>query len=116
MEQLKEIADANTVVGDPITTPDGTVLIPISKVRLGFGLGGSNFPSDKSEELFGGGSGAGVSVTPMAFLSISNGNIKVMPISSDDTTADKIVSLIPELFDKVNTFVNNRDAKKETDI
>ena len=74
MQKIREMIDVNTIIGDPITTPDGTVIIPVSKVSFGFGSGGSDWPNkNTAKDLFGGGAGAGISINPLAFLVISNG-------------------------------------------
>ena len=81
LDKIKQMADSNTVVGEPITTPDGTVIIPISKVSYGFASGGSDLPAKQTQkDLFGGGAGAGVTITPVAFLTVSNGNTKLLQV------------------------------------
>jgi len=125
MSNIKSMVDVNTIVGDPVTTPDGTVIIPISTVSFGFGAGGTQF-SAKSESvapenaMFGGGCGGGANVKPIAFLVVGGGNIKLLPISDKVTPVDKIIDLVPEVVDKVNgTFsgvvdkiMNKKDKKK----
>lgn len=111
MDKIKEMVDVNTVVGDPIQTPDGTTLIPVSKISYGFAAGGSNLPSKTQAELFGGGSGAGINITPIAFISVNAGGVQVLPIVSKPDTGDKMVNLVPEMFDKVTSLFNK---KKET--
>lgn len=111
MEKIKEMVDVNTVVGDPIQTPDGTVLIPVSKISYGFAAGGSNIPSKTQAELFGGGSGAGINITPIAFIAVNDSGVQVLPIVSKPDTGDKMVNLVPEMFDKVTSLFNK---KKET--
>lgn len=114
MQKLKDISDANTVIGQPISTPDGTVIIPISKVSVGFGIGGSDFGGKANKDLFGGGSGGGATVTPIAFLTIQDGNISVLQLSGkDDSTADKIVNLMPGLVDKFSNLVSKGQDKKK---
>lgn len=117
--KLKEISDANTVVGQPITTPDGTVIIPISKVNVGFGIGGSDFTSknNNTKDNFGGGTGAGVGVTPIAFLTIRDGDISVLQLNGKhDSTADKIVNMVPGLVDKFTNFVSKNQGEEDTEI
>lgn len=118
MGNLKQMIDVNTIVGEPITTADGTTVIPVSKVAFGFGAGGSEFsakPTDKMHDqpMFGGGCGGGVSVSPVAFLVIKNDTIRLMPISSSLTTVDRIVDLIPEVLNKFNKFINEMKADKK---
>jgi sporulation protein YtfJ len=114
MKKIKELIDVNTIVGDPITTPDGTTIIPISKVTYGFASGGSDLPTKKeNRECFGGGSGAGVTIQPIGFLSICKGNVRMIPIENYDSPVDRLVGMIPEAFDKISTFMNKDKAKTD---
>ena len=114
MKKIKELVDVNTIIGDPITTPDGTTIIPVSKVSYGFASGGSDLPTKKeNRECFGGGSGAGVTITPIGFLSITNGNVKMIPIEKFDSPVDRAVSMIPEAFYKVSAFIKERKGNKD---
>lgn len=113
MDKIKEMVDNNTVVGDPITTPDGTVLIPVSKVSYGFAAGGSDIPSKNNSGLFGGGSGAGINVTPVAFIVVSKGETRLLHIVSKPDSADKVVNLVPELVDKISDLFAKKKEKKE---
>ena len=116
MRKIKELIDSNTIIGDPITTPDGTTIIPVSKVTYGFASGGSDLPTTKdNRECFGGGSGAGVTIQPIGFLTISRGNVKMIPIDHYDGPADRIVGMIPEAFDKVADFFK-KDKEPKTDL
>ena len=114
--KIKEMVDVNSVVGDPITTPDGVTIIPISKVSIGFGGGGSDFVSknlNHHENPFGGGVGAGVKVTPIAFLIVKDGNVRMLPMAAPaNTTADRVVELVPDALDKIAAFVDSRTEKK----
>ena len=107
MEKIKNMVDVNTVVGDPITTPDGTTVIPISRVSYGFASGGSDLPSkaQPSSGLFAGGSGAGITVIPIAFLSISHGNVRVLQIEPYVTPVDRALEKLPEIVDKVSALI-----------
>ncbi len=122
MSNIKSMIDVNTIVGDPVTTPDGTVIIPISTVSFGFGAGGSEFkgaketPADEANPMFGGGCGGGASVKPVAFMIVGNGTIKLLPATPNATSADKLASLIPEIFDKANDMISSvaeKIAKKK---
>ena len=116
MKKIKELIDVNTIIGDPITTPDGTTIIPVSKVTYGFASGGSDLPTKKdNRECFGGGSGAGVTIQPIGFLTISKGNVKMVPIEKYDGAADRIVGMIPEAFDKISSFFK-KDGEKKSDL
>lgn len=111
MDKIKEMVDANTVIGDPIPAGEGTTLIPVSKISYGFASGGSNIPSKSQAELFGGGSGAGISITPIAFIVINQNGVQALPIVSKPETSDKMVNLVPEMFDKLTSLFSK---KKET--
>lgn len=114
--KIREMVDVNSVVGDPITTPDGVTIIPVSKVSVGFGGGGSDFVSknvNHQENPFGGGVGAGVKVTPIAFLVIKEGSVRMLPVAAPaNTTADRLVEMVPDTLDKIAAFVDSRMEKK----
>ena len=110
MEKVREMVDANNFVGAPITTPDGVTLIPISRVSFGFGSGGGDLPSSQ-KELFGGGTGGGVTITPMAFLIVRNGDVKLIQVQSYNNTADRVVGMVPDVVDKVSGLISG--SKKE---
>ena len=114
LDKIRQMVDVNTVLGDPVTTPDGTVIIPISKISYGFASGGSDLPSKTHAEknYFGGGAGAGVTVTPLAFLTISGGNVRLLQIDPYNSSADRVIGMIPEVADKINEFMNSRKEKK----
>ena len=115
--KIREMIDVNSVVGDPITTADGVTIIPVSKVSVGFGGGGSDFVSrnvNKQENPFGGGAGGGVKVTPIAFLVSKEGSVRVLPVAVPaNTTADRLVEMVPDVLDKVSAFIDSH-TKKET--
>ena len=105
MERIKQMVDVDTVVGTPITVGNVT-LIPVSKITYGFAGGGSDLPTKSDKELFGGGSGAGISVTPIAFLVVHDGRETVTPLIAQPDSRDKLVSMIPEVVDKVSDLIN----------
>ena len=115
--KIREMVDVNSVIGDPITTADGVTIIPVSKVSVGFGGGGSDYVSknaNKHENPFGGGAGGGVKVTPVAFLIIKNGSVRMLPVATPaNTTADRIVEMIPDTLDKISDFVSSHIKKGE---
>ena len=117
ISKIREMVDVNSVVGNPITTPDGVTILPISKVSIGLGGGGSDFESknpNKQDNPFGGGVGAGIKVTPVAFLIVKDGNVRMLPVAAPaSTTADRIVELVPDTLDKIAAFVDSRTQKKE---
>ena len=99
MDKIKEMVDVNTVIGDPITAPDGTTVIPVSRVSYGFAGGGSDLPSKAQPEkgLFAGGSGAGITITPIAFMVVSGADIRLIHVANNVTTVDKVVEMVPEI-------------------
>lgn len=118
IEKIKQMVDVNTVVGNPITSPDGTIIVPVSKVSYGFASGGSSFvaKSAPNKDLFGGGTGAGVSVNPIAFIVISNGNAKVLTIDPPNTgVAEKALAMAPDVIDKIKEMFNKDDKEKSDD-
>ena len=110
MEKIHEMVDTNTIVGQPITTPDGVTLIPISKVSFGFGSGGADYGKVQPKD-FGGAAGAGVKIDPVAFLVIKEGSTRVLPVAvPESTTLDRVVEMVPDLMDKGEKYF---DKKKE---
>lgn len=115
MDKIRQMVDVNTVVGDPVTTPDGTTVIPISRVNYGFAAGGSDLPSKSQPAggLFAGGSGAGVTVTPVAFLSIQQGNVRVIQIEPYVSSVDRALEKIPDIADMLGSlFKKNKEPKE----
>lgn len=112
MEKIKSMVDANTIIGDPINLADGTLVLPISKVTYGFASGGSDFPSKTTKELFGGGSGAGVSIQPVGFLVAKEGNVRVMQLADTSNSVDRALSLVPELVDKLTALLQKKPEEK----
>ena len=111
MAKVREMVDTNTIVGQPITTPDGVTLIPISKVSFGFGSGGGDYGKVQPRG-FGGGAGGGVKIDPVAFLVVKDGMTRVLPVAVPPvSTVDRIVEMTPDLMDKVEKYF---DKKKET--
>ena len=112
IQKIREMVDVNSVIGEPITTPDGVTIIPVSKVSVGFGGGGSDFTNNK--DAFGGGAGGGVKVTPICFLIVKDGAVRMMPVAAPaNTTADRIVEQVPDVLDKIASFIDSRTEKKE---
>lgn len=109
LQGLKDMIDVNTIVGDPINSPDGTVIIPISKVGIGFGVGGSEFEHYNSKKsldgeprnMFGGATGGGISLTPQGFLVVGNGKIRMISVDNQSGIYDRLLDLIPSAIDKV---------------
>ncbi len=109
LTNIKSMVDVNTIIGNPVETANGTIIIPISRVGFGLAAGGSDSPSKAGEtapKSFGGGSGAGISISPIGFLVVNGESVKLLPVNSANTTVDKIIDCVPEMFDKVNGFIN----------
>ena len=121
MEQIKAMAEANTIVGQPIHTEDGVTLIPVSKISFGFASGGTDFTGKNQrsdgKNHFGGGSGAGVNIAPVAFIIVKGGNVRLLPVAPPPaTTVDRVVEMVPEMFDKVTDFIDKNSQDKDKDI
>lgn len=115
MEEIKEMIDVNTIIGEPITSPDGTLIIPVSKVSYGFAAGGSDLPTKKeNKDCFGGGSGAGVTIQPVAFLTVYQGDVRLVSVDREEGTADKLVNMIPDVLKKVKG-VFKKDKSESAD-
>lgn len=127
LENIRDMVDVNTIIGEPIIA-GGKTIIPISKVSFGFGAGGSEFAPKKeqsskdqsakdqqTENLFGGGSGAGVSIQPVGFLVVSDDDVKMIAASKIDNSVEKLVETIPVAFTKVSDFLKKRKEKKENE-
>ena len=131
MDKIREMADTNTIVGQPITTPDGVTLIPISRVSMGFGCGGADYGKVQPKD-FGGGSGAGVKIMPIAFLIVKGDTVRMLPIAPPPgttvdrvgstrvlpvamppmTTLDRVVEMMPDLVDKVEKYFDKKEEKE----
>ena len=128
MENIKEMVDVNTIVGDPVETPDGSIILPISKVGFGFAAGGSDFRIDKDIDQqngagrtqgelatvslpFGGGSGGGVSITPIAFLVVGMNGVKVVPLDNNTHLYERIIDLAPQVVEKIQSMLGNGQAQ-----
>ena len=102
MEKIRELVDVNTIIGDPVNCPDGTIIIPVSKVSFGFVAGGSDIPSKTQKEVFGGGSGAGITIKPQAFIVIkTDGDVKMLELGSTESPIEGLISGAPDLINKV---------------
>lgn len=108
IERIREVMNTNTVIGDPITLPNGTTAVPVCRVTFGFGSGGSDLPNKSGKEMFGGGMGTGVSVTPIAFLVSTKDGAKLLQLDTIGTTADNIVRSVPDVLDKISGIINEK--------
>ncbi|MCL6561258.1 MAG: GerW family sporulation protein [Firmicutes bacterium] len=118
MESIKEMVDVNTVVGDPVETPDGTVIIPISRVACGFAAGGGEFEvggerkggeEESQMPAFGGGSGAGMSVRPIGFLVAGNGQIRMLPVDGN-AVVDRIIDIAPQILSQIQSIIGRGEG------
>lgn len=117
MTSLESMVDVNTIVGDMVTSPDGTVIIPVSKVCFGFAAGGSEFNTNKLNKYsdnmklpFGGGSGAGVNISPIAFLTVKDGQVRLLNVNGT-TSVDKLIDLIPDVINKADNLIEKAMKK-----
>lgn len=120
MGKIREMIDVNTIIGDPITTPDGVTIIPVSKVSFGFAGGGADFatknqPQNK-DNAFGGGSGAAVTITPISFLIVKQDSVRILPVAEPaSTSVDRIIELVPEVVDKISSMIKEKKDAKDAD-
>lgn len=105
IEKVRQLVDVSTIIGEPLVLSDEITVIPVSKVTYGFASGGSDFPSKTGKELFGGGGGAGITINPVAFLVLKNGEVTLKHITSNDNAAERIVNMVPEVVDKITDVV-----------
>ncbi len=115
MAKIREMVATNAVVGEPIVTEDGVTLIPVSKLSFGFASGGSDFSgkNQPAAKNFGGGTGAGVNVTPVAFLVVKDGNVKLISVAPPaSSTAGRMVEMVPDMFDKVTAYLDKKNENK----
>ena len=125
MENLKEMVDVNTIIGDPVETPDGSVILTVSKVGFGFAAGGSEFVIDgnhqgqqqqgSSKQPFGGGSGGGVSITPIAFLIVGTHGVKMIHLDEGTHLLEKMMDLAPQVVDKIQSMLAKKDNQSNKD-
>lgn len=112
MEKIKAMADCETVVGKPIVVNEHTTIIPVSKVSLGFASGGSDLPTSSAKDCFGGGSGAGITINPLAFIAITDGEVKLLQMTVNASKENAAINMIPEVIDKVTAFLDKKKAEK----
>lgn len=115
LENLKAMVDADTIIGTPITVGEVT-LVPVSKVSFGLATGGSDLPTKAQMKAFGGGGGAGVTVTPIAFISVSGTNVKMLQVNATQSPVDKLIDSTPELLQKVKELFENKTVIKEDEL
>ena len=101
MDKIRELVNSDTIIGEPASLPDGTTILPVSRVTFGVATGGSDFAAKQSKELFGGGSGAGVTVAPVAFLVVKDGNVRTIQLADPNNSLERAITILPELVDKL---------------
>ena len=118
LDKIRDMVDVNTIIGSPITVPGGTTVIPVSKVMYGFASGGSEFnnKNESKDNLFGGGAGAGVTITPIAFIAVTKDDVKLLNVTNFKDSQDRAVGLVPELLDKIiGLFKKDKSDDKNND-
>lgn len=111
MEKVRELSEAETIIGKQIVTADGTTIIPVSKVSFGLASGGTDIGSDKKG--FGGGSGAGITISPMAFIVVRNGETKLLQMTTTTPYQNAVVNTVPEVVDKIIDFIDKKTEPKQ---
>ena len=113
MDKIRQMADSNTIIGKPIKTDDGTTILPVSRISFGFASAGTDFDGKNAanKDLFGGGSGAGVNIQPVAFLVVKDGCVRPIQLSDGSNTVDRALTMLPELVDKVSALLMKVEKK-----
>lgn len=108
LDSIKGLIDSNSMIGSPITTPDGTIIIPVSKVSMGFASGGSDFPSSSPKEMFGGGTGGGLTIQPIAFLIIKGESVRMIQMADKNSIPERLANMVPDAIDSVSSLINKK--------
>ena len=120
IEKVKNLVNVSTIIGEPMNIDGGITIIPVSKVTYGFASGGSDFPSKTNKEIFGGGGGAGITITPIAFIVVNNGEVSIKHISTEEGSIERTIGMIPDVVngvtDVVNKFVDGKGKKTEENL
>ena len=113
MDKIRQMADSNIIIGKPIKTDDGTTILPVSRISFGFASAGTDFDGKNAanKDLFGGGSGAGVNIQPVAFLVVKDGCVRTIQLSDGSNTIDRALTMLPELVDKVSALLKKEEKK-----
>lgn len=114
IEKIKDLVDVSTIIGDPIKISETLQIIPVSKVTYGFASGGTDFPSKSNQELFGGGGGAGITISPVAFLVVNNGNVTVRYINAAEGSVERVIGMVPDIVDKATEVIGQLTNKDKT--
>ena len=113
MDKIRQMADSNTIIGKPIKTDDGTTILPVSRISFGFASAGTDFDGKNAanKDLFGGGSGAGVNIQPVAFLVVKDGCVRTIQLSDGSNSIDRALTMLPELVDKVSALLKKEEKQ-----
>ncbi len=114
IEKIKDLVDVSTIIGEPIKISETIQIIPVSKVTYGFASGGTDFPSKNNAELFGGGGGAGITISPVAFLVVNNGNVSVKYINAAEGSVERVIGMVPDIVDKATDVISQLKNKNTT--
>lgn len=114
IDKIKDLVDVSTIIGDPIKISESLQIIPVSKVTYGFASGGTDFPSKTNAELFGGGGGAGVTISPVAFLVVNNGSVSVKYINAAEGSVERVIGMVPDIVDKATDVISQLKNKNNT--
>ena len=113
MDKIRELVNSDTIIGEPVSLPDGTTILPVSRVTFGVATGGSDFAAKQSKELFGGGSGAGVTVAPVAFLVVKDGNVRTIQLADPNNSLERAITMLPELVDKLASLLKKEKPEAQ---
>ena len=113
IEKIKDLVDVSTIIGEPIKISETLQIIPVSKVTYGFASGGTDFPSKSNQELFGGG-GAGITISPVAFLVVNNGSVSVKYINAAEGSVERVIGMVPDIVDKATDVISQLKNKDNT--
>ncbi|MBQ8648020.1 MAG: GerW family sporulation protein [Oscillospiraceae bacterium] len=113
MDKIRELVDSNTIIGNPITMEGGVTILPVSKVTFGVATGGSDFSGKSNKDLFGGGTGAGVTVSPVAFLVVKGGNVRTIQLADPNNSLERAITMLPELVDKLGELLRKEKPAAE---
>lgn len=114
IEKIKDLVDVSTIIGEPIKISETIQIIPVSKVTYGFASGGTDFPSKSNQELFGGGGGAGITISPVAFLVVNNGSVSVKYINAAEGSVERVIGMVPDIVDKASDVISQLKNKDNT--
>ena len=114
MDKIRQMADSNTIIGNPITV-EGTIIIPVSRVTFGFASGGSDVGQNSTKDMFGGGTGAGFSIAPIAFLVVNDGNVRTIQLMEHMSPVDNAINALPDLVDRLTAFLKKEKKDKKDD-